>query len=417
MKQFKVLFIDHTAKLGGGEIALFNVLTCLDKERFRPILVLGHDGALSERMRKAGIETHVFPLSSHVSNTRKDSLGVGSLLRLRAIWACLAYSCTLASFIKAHAVDLIHTNTLKADLIGGVAGRLARVPVVWHVRDRIDDDYLPAVVVSAFRWLCRVIPDFVVANSAATLDTIRLPARTGHAVVHSGSSVIMNDSSALVHDGVQPRAPAAKRNPDAILVGLVGRIAAWKGQHVFLNAAAMVRQRFPSARFQIIGSAMFGEEAYEREIHALARSLGIEDAVEFMGFRADVPQLMKEFDMLVHASITGEPFGQVIIEAMAVAKPVVATRGGGVPEIVQDGVTGIMVPMGDAPAMAEAICQLLSDPARASAMGLAGRTRVMNHFTVRITARRLESVFVKVLERNGRIPQTVAPTQTAMLTP
>lgn len=411
-----VLFLDHTARLGGGEIALYNLLWQLDKKRFRPLVVLGEEGPLAEKMRLAGIETCVIPIPTHVSNTRKESLGVGSLLKARAIAASLAYSWRLAGFIKSRRVDLVHTNSLKADLIGGIAARLARVPVVWHVRDRIADDYLPRRVVSAFRLFCRLIPDFVVANSAATLATLRLAGQGRHTVAYSGHP-LMYGSSAVVHEGVEPRPPATKCDPDTILVGLVGRIARWKGQHVFIDAVAQVLKEFPCARFQIIGSAMFGEEAYEREIRAQVKALGIGDSIEFLGFRSDVLELIEEFDVLVHASITGEPFGQVITEAMVVAKPVVATRGGGVPEIVVDGVTGLLVPMGDAPAMAEAICKLLSDPLHARQMGLAGRARVMRRFTVSVAARRLEFVFEKVLERNGAPPFVVERGEETVLVP
>jgi glycosyltransferase involved in cell wall biosynthesis len=344
------------------------------------------------------METCVLPLSSDVSNTRKDSLGATSLLKVRAIAAILAYSRRLAGFIKSRGVSLVHTNSLKADLIGGIAARLAGVPVVWHVRDRIDGDYLPPAVAFLFRMLCRIIPDFVVANSGATLATLRLTGHGRQAVVYSGYAHV-NGNAAVVHDGVMASALAVNSNPHAILIGIVGRIARWKGQHVFLEAAALVRKRFPAARFQIIGSALFGEEAYESELRASAKVLGIDHCVEFLGFRDDVQQLMQELDILVHASITGEPFGQVIIEAMIAGKPVVATRGGGVPEIVEDGVTGLLAPMGDAPAMADAICQLLADPARANQMGAAGRARALSHFTVELTARRFEAIVEKVLKK------------------
>jgi glycosyltransferase involved in cell wall biosynthesis len=396
-----VLFLDHTARLGGGEIALYHLLLHLDRERFRPLVILGEEGPLVEKIRDLGIETCVIPLPTNVSDTRKESLGAGSLLRIREMGAIIAYSWRLARFIKERGVWLVHTNSLKADIIGGVAARLARVPVVWHIRDRIDSDYLPAAVVSLFRCLCRIIPNFVVANSAATLETLRLP---GHG------------RNAVVHDGVVPRIPAGKSS-SAILIGLVGRITRWKGQHVFLEAAAVVRKTFPSARFQIIGSAMFGEEAYEREIRALATSLGLDDCVEFLGFRSDVQQLICELDILVHASITGEPFGQVIVEAMDAARPVVATRGGGVPEIVQDGVTGLLVPMGDVSAMAGAVGQLLADPERAMQMGLAGRERVLRRFTVEVTARRLESVFERILARDGVVPLASNPGEEPVLAP
>ena len=169
------------------------------------------------------------------------------------------------------------------------------------------------------------------------------------------------------------------------------------GQHIFLAAAAQVRRQFSSARFEIIGAAMFGEEAYELEIRAQATALELDDCVEFTGFRQDIPQRIDQLDVLVHASTTGEPFGQVITEGMIAGKPVVATHGGGVPEIVVHGVTGLLVPMGDANEMAEAICWLLENLEQASIMGEAGRERALNHFTVDKTAPLLEEVFEEVL--------------------
>jgi glycosyltransferase involved in cell wall biosynthesis len=106
--------------------------------------------------------------------------------------------------------------------------------------------------------------------------------------------------------------------------------------------------------------------------------------------------VIDELDLVVHASTTGEPFGQVIIEGMAAGKPIVATNGGGVPEIVEDGTTGILVPMGDAPAMAEAICRMLADPGKAREMGRRGRQRVESHFTLERTARRVEDVYREI---------------------
>jgi glycosyltransferase involved in cell wall biosynthesis len=304
------------------------------------------------------------------------------LLRLGAVFHALTYIARLAAYLRNHPVDLVHTNTLKADLLGGIAARLAGVPVLWHVRDRIDADYLPARVVRVFRWLCRWLPTYLIANSRATLETLALT-RTNAAVVHDG------------FPGLQ--APSTPSDPATPLIGLVGRITAWKGQHIFLEAAATVHRKYPGARFQIIGSAMFGEEAYEARLRRMVCDLALGDCVEFTGFRADVQELIGRLTILVHASTTGEPFGQVVIEGMAAGKPVVATRGGGVPEIVVDGETGLMVPMGEAQPMAEAIERLLSDPTRAAAMGRAGRQRVTDHFTIQHTARKVEGIYDTIL--------------------
>ena len=185
-----------------------------------------------------------------------------------------------------------------------------------------------------------------------------------------------------------------KRGPR---IGLIGRISPWKGQDIFLQAVALVRHHYPTAHFEIIGAPLFSELEYEAHLHHLCHALQLDGAVEFTGFVEDVPARIAELDIVVHASTMGEPFGQVIIEAMAEQKPVVATNGGGVPEIVQDGITGLLVPMGDAPSMAQAIIYLLDHPEAAARMGREGQKRVLAHFTLNKTARLVESVFRQVL--------------------
>jgi glycosyltransferase involved in cell wall biosynthesis len=182
------------------------------------------------------------------------------------------------------------------------------------------------------------------------------------------------------------------RNGDT-RIGLVGRISPFKGQHVFLEAASTVRDQFPHARFQIIGGALFAEDDYEARVRDMAASPRLKDAVEFTGFRPDVHRLISDLDILVHASTTGEPFGQVVVEGMAAGKPVIATRGGGVPEIVIDGVTGLLVPMSDAPAMAQAVCHLLQNPQAAADMGRRGQERALTCFTAQATAANVARVY------------------------
>lgn len=407
-----ILYLDHTAKMGGGEMALLNLVTALDKRRYRPVVVLAADGPLAGRLCAAGIETHVVPLAASVLETRKDSIGLKSLLRIGQAGACVGYAFRLARMARRLGAELIHTNSLKADLYGGLAGRIARIPVIWHVRDRIDGHYLPPGVAAAFRGLSRVIPTAVVTNSESTLRTLHPSRGQFTATVYSGIAASPGHALSaapaggdlrgqVIHDGYAPKmfAPEAPLLPvgGPAVVALVGRIAGWKGQHVFLQAAALVRDRFPQARFQIIGAPLFGEHEYERSLHRMVRDLALEDRVEFLGFREDVPALLAGVDLLVHASTLGEPFGQVVVEGMAAGKAVIATDGGALPEIVIPGETGLLVPMGDAPAMAEAIAALLSDPARASAMGAAGRERVRERFTIAHTVRKLEGIYESLL--------------------
>jgi glycosyltransferase involved in cell wall biosynthesis len=393
----RVLFFDHTAALGGGEIALLNLVRHLNPQTIKSIVVLGAAGPLVERLGPE-IDTYTLPLPVGLATNRKNSLGLATLFQIREILGGLSYILQLAKFIRSHKIDLVHTNSLKADIIGGIASRLAQCPVVWHVRDRIEMDYLPGPVVRVFRLLCRVIPTYVIANSAATLRTLHLgPDRP------DGTDFGVNGRSAVVHDGTRTRSLSKERSRhlEVFRIALIGRISPWKGQHIFLQAAQSVAERFPNVRFFVIGAALFDEHKYDEEIRQLPKKLGIENLVEFTGFCSDIEEVIEGLDLVVHASMTGEPFGQVIIEGMAAGKPVVATNGGGVPEIVEDGSTGILVPMGDVQAMADAICEILADPVRAREMGIRGRQRVENHFTVELTASKVETVFYEVLRRHG----------------
>jgi glycosyltransferase involved in cell wall biosynthesis len=319
----------------------------------------------------------------------------------------------VSRLIKARNIDLILTNSLKADLIGGVCAWATGTPLVWHIHDRLEGDYLPRPVAAALRFLCRWVPDFIVANSRSTLESLRLRNPRRSVVVFEGIPASpAAPASRLVEiprDGgtredcavpsQTPNAPAREVSPPAttaekpVTIGIIGRLTRWKGQHILIEAASVVHRRFPNTRFQIIGSPMFGESEYEAQLSQQVRDLGLDGCVEFRGFCEDVASAIHSLDIVVHASILEEPFGRVITEGMLGSKPVVATRGGGVPEIVLDEVTGLLVPMGDVAGMAEAVCKLVADPALRLRMGSAGQQRVLEHFTTEQTVPQMEAVF------------------------
>jgi glycosyltransferase involved in cell wall biosynthesis len=169
---------------------------------------------------------------------------------------------------------------------------------------------------------------------------------------------------------------------DEPLVGIVGRLQPWKGQHVFLRAAARIARKNPQAKFVIVGDAIGGFSAgYPAQLRWLAGELGIEDKVVFAGQRRDVPAVMAALDVFVHAS-RSEPFGIVIVEAMAAGVPVVATRGGGVGEIVVDGTTGTLVDVEDERAMSDAVLRFIADQPFAAAAGREARDRAQACFSV-----------------------------------
>ena len=132
----RIMFIDHTAKLSGGEIALLRLISALDRSRFAVSVVLFSNGEFVPELRKIGIEPTILPLHADVLNTRKESLSSSAIFRLGTLPPILNHIRSLKELIKREKPDLVHTNSLKSDIIGGIAARLARVPVIWHIRDR-----------------------------------------------------------------------------------------------------------------------------------------------------------------------------------------------------------------------------------------------------------------------------------------
>jgi glycosyltransferase involved in cell wall biosynthesis len=275
-----------------------------------------------------------------------------------------------------------------------MAGKIARIPVLWHVRDHIDPSYLPAPVVKIFRSLARTWPDYVLTNSDSTLQKL-FPEGSGR------------QKAQAVHDGLADRELMAP--PPVIFtawknsvprIGIVGRLVEWKGQHIFLDAALRLVKAGRRAEFVLIGAALFGEEDYEAKLREQSRAIiQAGGQVTFAGFQTDIPRLLRELDIFVHASITPEPFGQVVIEAMAEGLPVIGSDGGGVREILCPGETGLLSPMGDGNALSEAIARLMDNPERASRMAQAGYVAVRDRFTAAHNARRIETVYNEMLCR------------------
>ena len=395
----RVLYLDHTAKLSGGEIALLRLLGSTDRTQIHPIVLLAEEGPLVARLGEENVETYVIPLSGYVRNVRKDSLGFTAIRHALALPAFLTYALQVARFVRKHNIQILHTNSLKADFYGIIAGWLTGIPVIWHVRDNIDPSYLPLPAVYVFRFLAQHLPAYVIANSQSTRDTLSLKGSRPSAVVPSG----LDPRQVVIHDGLANQefmnsgTPGLGKQAGPVRIGIIGRLAPWKGQHIFLEAAEKLSAMGHEARFFLVGAALFGEDEYEAGLRRQAQSGTLADCVVFLGFREDISDVLGQLDILVHASTTPEPFGQVVIEGMAEGIPVVATRGGGVVEIITDGENGLLVPMGDAEALARALDRLLKDPAEAGRIGAAGHLHVRQHFTAIQSARRVEKVYGDVL--------------------
>jgi glycosyltransferase involved in cell wall biosynthesis len=278
--------------------------------------------------------------------------------------------------LRRQRIQIVHTNSMKAHILGGISGRAARVKVLWHVRDHIAPPYLPANAARAMRIAARLLPDHVVAVSESAARTV---GRKDVTVLHQ--SVPLPE--------LNGERPANGR----VRVGIVGRLAPWKGQDVFLDAAARLAPRFPQAQFVLAGSALFGEDDFERELRGRAEREPLRGRVEFLGFCDDVWSVYRDLDVAVHASTLAEPYGNVILEAMASRTPVIAAAAGGPLEIVDHGRNGLLVRPGDAAALAATLEPLLADRDERLRLGRAGREYVERTFSLERDARRLEQLY------------------------
>lgn len=201
-------------------------------------------------------------------------------------------------------------------------------------------------------------------------------------------------------------------NDRDLVVGFVGRFSPGKGHQEFLIAASILARKHSNIRFLVVGEASFGEQAYERKIRAMCTSLGLDGIVMFAGFRTDIADVMAAFDILAFPSYA-EAFGLVLIEAMAMERPVVASNCDGVLDIVLDGVTGIHVNPRDPQQLADAIEKLGNDPELRRKMGKAGRKRVEELFDQRRQIHRLEEIYYDLLRTNNSSPHNTARTRAA----
>jgi len=382
----RVVYLDHVARLSGAEIALSRLLDAV-RDDVEAHVILAEDGPLVARLSAAGAAVEVLPMADRVREARKGEM-TGSRPPWGAVVDLARYIWVLRARLRQLEPDLVHTNSLKAAIYGGLAARLAGRRLVWHIRDRIASDYLPRAAVLGVRGLSRLLPHRILANSVTTLATLPPSART---------SVLYNALTPA--DALAPARSGTVRSEgvpgEALTVAMVGRIAPWKGHDILLRAFATAFAGGPQ-RLHVIGDAMFGEESYADGLRSLAATLEIEKQVVWRGFRSDVAAELALVDVLVHCSTTPEPFGSVVVEGMLAGLPVVAAADGGPVEIIDTGRDGLLVPPGDVAALAQALNTLDRDPELRQRLGRAAVDVAARFSPERARASLLEA-YTKVL--------------------
>lgn len=368
------------AERGGLEVVLLNILKCLDRSQFTPLVLCLENGPFVREVEQTATQTHVIE-TGRVREILKGGRAVATAVRL----------------IRNEGIDLVHSHNAKAHVYGGLAAAIAGVPSLYHLHG-----------------VPRPTPgrDGVVSLLSMTVPARRTVACSDYVAVGFRQAWHSRRRLVVIHNGVLSAVSAVGTSPTvrdefgipdgAAIVLMAARLQWGKGVHVFLDAAVHVARNHPAVCFVIVGAALFGlEEHYTLELHQQVDRLNLTQAVRFLGYRSDVFRFYSAADLVVQSSIEPEAFGMVLVEAMACGKPVIASDSGASREIVESGVTGLLVPPGDAEQLGQAILTLLGDRERRLRMGRAGAARVREFFTAERMVERLEAVYQEVFARHS----------------
>jgi len=344
----RVLFLDHTGELGGAELSLLGLASGLP---FSSHVLLLSDGPFRNRLLEAGVSVEIMPSSSGLHAVKRES-------RIRSLLASIPAVLSLVRRVakKAKGYDVIYANSQKAFVVAALSSMICRRPVIWHLRDILDSEHFSNTTRKAVIFLANYRANKVITNSKATEKAFHV----------AGGDKGITD---VIYNAIDPGPFEIKnlsvinciRNSlvpnNTLLVGVFGRLAEWKGQHILIEAM----KDLTGIHAVIIGGGLFGEEKYEDQLKEQVINSGLQDRVHFLGFRSDIPELMKAMDIIVHTSIAPEPFGRVVVEGMLAERPVIASRAGGVLEIIDENKTGLLVNPGSPTELARAIKRLIND--------------------------------------------------------
>jgi glycosyltransferase involved in cell wall biosynthesis len=377
-----VLYLHSSAGRYGADRQLALLATGLDPARWRPLVVLAMDGELREDLQGAGVEVLVRQLAV----LRRAAMSPRGLASIGVTLARDAGG--LARLVHRRDVALIHTNT-SVTLGGMAAARVAGIPHVWHLRE---------IYTGFERWWP------LYRRMLLTADA--LPCVSGATAAQLGG----DPRASVLHDGlpIAPhRAPRSEARPaldlpaDAFICAILGRISTWKGQDVLIRALAEPALATSGAIALVAGDPWQGEERRLQELRALAETLGVADRVRFCGFRSDVENVYGAADVVCVPSTQPDPLPNAALEAAAAGCCVVAADHGGLPEILRDSATGLLVTPGDSAALAAALAALHADPARRAQLGAAAAADVRERFAPARLLERTQALYDDVVRQRA----------------
>jgi glycosyltransferase involved in cell wall biosynthesis len=377
---------------GSAENTLITAIG-LDKRRYQVTLAAG---ASRESKMTPGEEARLAARLAEVRAAGVELVTIPSLVRrISPIQDLLAFV-ALVRLIRRIKPAVVHTHTSKAGAIGRPAARLCRVPVVVHTPHGhlFYGYYGPAmttVIVLLERWLGRLTDGLIALTSTGKMEYLErriVPQERLHAI-HSGVDLPLVDQAATSMEEARRACGLPLKGP---LIGLVGRLVTIKGHRDLIEAFPAILRTFPEAQLLFVGE---GEE--RGRLAAQAKSLGVADHLHMVGAQPELWKYLAACDLCVQPSLN-EGMGRTVIEAMAMGRPVVASQVGGLPELINSGKTGLLVPPMSPPALAEAICALLRDPEELRRMGRAAQQSVDHRFSARAMVEAIDLLYRRLLQ-------------------
>ena len=377
----KILSVNNTADIYGSARCMERVFSRFAQDGHEVHAVLPYRGVLAEHLEAEGVQVHIHPRLAIIERAQFRSLrGILKFLLfypLSVLW--------LVGLILRLRIDLVHTNVSVLPTPAMAAFLTARTHI-WHVRELLDEY---GWVWQPYQRYMHLLSSAIIAISYCTRDQFQPRLRDKIRVIYDGL-----DASAGVADQALVEKLRGSFAPRSMLVGVVGRIK-WhrKGQEVLVQAASLLRQRHPDVHYIVVGSAAPGNETHETRLRELIATSGLNDVVTLTGDIQDAASVFAALDIAVVPSVQPEPFGCVVIEAMAAGTPVVGSRNGGIAEQIEDGISGILFSPGNAEELAQALDSLLTDADYRQRTREEGFRRVRHEFTLENTYLSMAALF------------------------
>jgi len=367
----KILFIHHNSALSGAELSLSDLVTNLSDD-ISPVCALP-DGLLSRTLISRSIPTVIVPMRPIIKS-------LNPVYWLMTCFNCLGVMLKLTGICRKEKIQVIHANSLTASIYAAPVSFLCRIPLLWHERDLARHRFLTPLIA---KFATRII---AISNAVAENLKMQLGDNNKIRMIYNGIDVNRFRPDAAGSSAF-PGLPAGKQ---AVL--MAAQFVRWKKHNDFITMASYIGEKIPGAVFILAGDKkILEQQEYVRELESSIAEKGLKDQFVWTGFVEDMPRLLQNVDCVVLPACN-EPFGRIVVEAMAAGKPVVSIRGGAIPEIIEDGVSGCLVEPGDSKSMAESVCTLLRDGELARRIGENGDLRVSQKFTIQRTVREFEQL-------------------------